>query len=65
MRQQHVHPPDPTACLAMRRCLLAPRSVVAAALTAHARFSLLQAVIKGYEPMPGLEGKDYGKSRMT
>lgn len=49
----------------MRRCLLAPRSVVAAALTAHARFSLLQAVIKGYEPMPGLEGKDYGKSRMT
>lgn len=26
---------------------------------------LLQAVIQGYEPMPGLEGKDYGKSRMT
>lgn len=24
-----------------------------------------QAVIKGYEPMPGLQGKDYGKQRMT
>ncbi len=25
----------------------------------------LQAVIDGYEPMPGLKGKDYGKPRMT
>lgn len=27
--------------------------------------SSAEAVIKGYEPMPALQGKDYGKSRMT
>ena len=35
-----------------------------AALLAASQLPAAQAVIKGYEPMPGLQGKDYGKQRM-
>lgn len=36
-----------------------------AALLAASQLPAAQAVIKGYEPMPGLQGKDYGKQRMS
>lgn len=46
-----------------RRKVLGGGAALLAALAAAA--SPAQAVVQGYTPMTALEGKDYGKSRMT
>lgn len=56
-RGQECHPQ------LQRRQLIGGAAVLAASLAFRA--SPAEAVIKGYEPMPALEGKDYGKARMT
>ena len=55
-----LEPPPPT-----RRQTLASAAALFTAATVAATAPEAQAVIKGYEPMPQLEGKDYGKPRMT
>ncbi|KAL4419473.1 hypothetical protein ABPG77_008275 [Micractinium sp. CCAP 211/92] len=51
--------------LQRRQLLSAAAGAALLAAGATALPPAAQAVIQGYEPMPGLEGKDYGKSRMT
>ena len=54
-------PPSPPS----RRQTLASAAARLAAAAGVVAAPEAQAVIKGYEPMPQLEGKDYGKPRMT
>lgn len=61
-------PPPPPHSIARRHISAATFLALPAALFASGALATTpaaQAVIKGYEPMPALQGKDYGKTRMT
>ena len=57
-----AEPASPPQHQQRRRHLLS--AAAGAALLAASQLPAAQAVIQGYEPMPGLQGKDYGKQRM-